>query len=141
MVFVTNPWKHEQQESKIIKLISDLHKLGYDVKSDKAPIPYYGQNNLSEIMYDYINRAEKVIVVLPESYKDGIDLSIDGIGNEYRNIKAGLYENWNKYILLFFKNDCFECEPTNKKGREIINISFDEPTPVRYTKLLKCLFH
>lgn len=138
MVFVINLWKHEQQDSKIIMLINDLHKLGYNVIYDKLYVQYYGQNNLSLIMYDIINQAEKVIITLPESYKDKIGSLMDGLGNEYRNIKSGIYENKNKYILLVFSNDCFEIVPTNFKGKEIINISLDEPITYRYTKLLKC---
>lgn len=140
MVFITSPWKDEQQDSKVTRLMDDLHKFGCTVKSDKT-LHYCEHNNLSEMMYDDINRAEKVIIILPESYKDKSDSLTDGIGNEYRNIISGMYKNGNKYILLIFANDSLKTASTDFKGREIININLDDPEPGRYMKLLPCLFH
>jgi len=138
MVFVTSLLKHEVQRGKVVMLINDLHNLGYNVKSDKVNDT---PNNLSELMYDNINRAEKVIVVLPELDKDKIDSSIHELGNEYRDIISGIYEKRNKYILLILTNRYFGIESRSFRGREIVNVNLDEPAPNRYIKLLKCLFH
>jgi len=138
MVFVTSLSEHKAQGSKVVMLINDLHNLGYNVKSDTA---YEASNNLSEIMYDNINRAEKVILVLPELDKDKMNSLINGLGNEYRDIISGIYEKRNKYILLIFTNKYFGIKSKNFKGREIINVNLDEPAPDRYIKLLGCLFH
>jgi len=138
MVFITSLLKHQAQGSKVVMLINDLHNLGYNVKSDAA---YEAPNNLSEIMYDNINRAEKVIIVLPELDKNKMNSLIHGLGNEYRNIISGIYEKCNKYILLSFTSKYFDIESKTLKGREIINVNLDEPTPDRYIKLLKFLFH
>jgi len=133
MVFVTSLLKHEAQGGKVAMLINDLHNLGYHVKSDKTDVAYYVPNNLSEIMYDNLNRAEKVIIVLPELDQDKLDSLIYGLGNEYRDIISGIYEKRNKYILLVFTTKYF--------GREIINVNLNKPSPDRYQKLLKCLIH
>jgi len=138
MVFVTSLSEHEAQGSNVVMLINDLHNLGYNVKSDTV---YETSNNLSEIMYDNINRAEKVILVLPELDKDKMNSLIHGLGNEYRDIISGIYEKRNKYILLIFTYKYFAIKSRSLKGREIINVNLDEPTPDRYTKLLRCLFH
>jgi len=141
MVFVTSLLEPEAQRSKVGMLINDLHHLGYHVKSDKLYEAYEVPNNLSEMMYDNINRAKKVIIVLPELDKDKMDSLIHELGNEYRDIIAGIYEKGNKYILLILTHQYFDIESKGFKGREIININLSEPAPNRYIRLLKCLFH
>ena len=133
MVFVTSLLKHEAPGGKVALLINDLHDLGYHVKSDRADETYYVPNNLSEIMYDNLNRAEKVIIVLPELDIGKMNSLIHGLGNEYRYIISGIYEKQNKYILLSFTNKYL--------GSEIVGVNLKEPSPDRYQKLLKCLIH
>ena len=120
MIFVSYSWLNGNPDSDVLNLVADLLNNGYDACCDKMIEQDETAIDLVEMMAKYMNEAEKVIVVLSESYKKKADSFEDGVGEEYRYIINDIKENRKKYIFVSFTEDFLKVLPDFLKGRKVL---------------------
>ncbi len=137
MIFISYSWLNQKPDEKVLKLVNDLRKHGYDAKCDIMDIQQTTSISFPQMMAQNLSSAEKVIIVLSSLYKQKADSFKDGVGDEYRYIITDISKNLNKYILVSFMplstQNISDITPDFLSGREIIELS---SIPLEASKLL-----
>lgn len=124
MIFVSYAWINDNPDERVLQLVTELRNKGFDVCCDVMFIGDRTSIHFKQMMAQKMQEAEKVIVVLSETYKKRADLFQGGVGDEYRYILGDIDICIKKYILISFSDRmCIEEVPAGLTGREIIYIN------------------
>lgn len=125
MIFVSYSWKNEKPDEMVLQLVAKLRENGYDAECDVMKMQEYASVDFTEMMAKNLQKAEKVIVVLSESYKKKADSFVGGVGMEYRYIISHISEEIKKYILVSFDKDLVKVQPDFLSQRQVIFLDLD----------------
>ncbi len=130
MIFVSYSRINNKSDDCVVKLVNKLRGLGYNVEMDEMIIQEKSSINFTEMMSKSLKTAEKVIVVLSESYKIKADSFLGGVGEEYRYIISDIKANDNKYILVSFDSNFTTCLdkilPDYLKERQVLYVDLND---------------
>lgn len=90
-------------QEDVISLTNYLRDLGFDAVVDVIEMGNNTAIHFREMMVRNIQNADKVLIILSETYKEKADSFKGGVGFEYRDIISEIDENKNKYILAVFQ--------------------------------------
>ena len=102
-----------------------MRENGYEAECDVMKIQEHASINFVEMMTRNLQEAEKVIVVLSESYKKKADSFVGGVGAEYRYIISHISEETQKYILVSFDRNLAKVQPNFLSQRQVIFLDND----------------
>lgn len=126
MIFISYAWIEGKTDEKVLQLVAKLREHGFEAKCDVMFIGERTSIHFKQMMAENLQRAEKVVVVLSETYKKKADLFEGGVGVEYKYILEDIDINCGKYILVTFNSSINDKEiPDLLRGREIICLSQD----------------
>lgn len=121
-IFVTYAWDGETPDKKVLTLVADLRKYGYDAFCDIMKSQEVTAINFHEMMAKSLQNTDKVIVVLSEQYKKKADSFAGGVGEEYRYLISDCGNKPQKYILVTFEKDIKKVIPDFLQGREVLSL-------------------
>lgn len=125
MIFVSYSWINEKPDKKVLQLVAKMRENGYEAECDLMKIQEHASINFVEMMTRNLQEAEKVIVVLSESYKKKADSFVGGVGAEYRYIISHISEETQKYILVSFDRNLAKVQPDFLSQRQVIFLDND----------------
>ncbi|BDZ76436.1 toll/interleukin-1 receptor domain-containing protein [Claveliimonas bilis] len=125
MIFVSYSWINEKPDKKVLQLVAKMRENGYEAECDVMKIQEHASINFVEMMTRNLQEAEKVIVVLSESYKKKADSFVGGVGAEYRYIISHISEETQKYILVSFDRNLAKVQPNFLSQRQVIFLDND----------------
>lgn len=120
MIFVSYSWINERPDDRVLKLVAHLREHGYEAECDVMKIQEHASVNFIEMMTKNLQEAEKVLIVLSESYKKKADSFSGGVGEEYRYIISHISEETQKYILVSFDRNLAKVQPNFLNHRQVI---------------------
>lgn len=120
MIFVSYSWINEKPDKKVLQLVAKMRENGYEAECDVMKIQEHSAINFVEMMTRNLQEAEKVIVVLSESYKKKADSFAGGVGAEYSYIISHISEETQKYILVSFDRNLAKVQPNFLSQRQVI---------------------
>lgn len=100
-IFVTYAWGNEKENMQVISFVDFLRRNGFDASCDIAETCKETAASFTSIMSKGLN-ADKIIVVLSESYKKKAMITGSGVWNEYKVISANIGIEPQRYILVSF---------------------------------------
>lgn len=137
-VFVSYAWINGKPDARVDGMVSDLRKMGYDVKYDRT-IKQGTAPLLTKMMVDGVLKSEKVIVVFSEEYKHKAESEhVSGVATEYGLILADILNNADKYIFVTFTLNREKVTPIGMEDRESIYIDLNSGVE-RYENLCRKL--
>jgi len=99
-VFISYSWDNEKHKAWVLKLANYLiEKAGCNVLLDQFDLT--AGKELTYFMENGLEKADKVLIILTEGYKERADARTGGTGFEYSLISQGLYDlqaNNDKFI-------------------------------------------
>lgn len=98
-IFISYSWEDESYNSQVKDFVNKLIDRGYDVCIDKREIESNYSIDMQEMMHKGLTEADKVIVLLSESYKKKAESFTGGVGQEFKLILADIVNQRRKYIL------------------------------------------
>ncbi len=119
-IFVSYSWINEKPDDNVLSLVSDLRDNGYDAICDVILSQSETAIHFPKMMAEGLKKANKVIIVLSEKYKEKADTFKGGVGNEYQYIIEDIINKKQKYILVAFEHDRDKVTPDFLRGREIL---------------------
>ncbi|MHB8064509.1 MAG: TIR domain-containing protein [Ruminiclostridium sp.] len=119
-IFVSYSWINEKPDDNVLKLVDELRCNGYDVVCDVMLSQHETAIHFPKMMAQNLKKADKVIIVLSEKYKEKADLFSGGVGDEYQYIIGDIKSKSKKYILVTFENNRDKVTPDFLRGREIV---------------------
>ena len=124
-VAVSYSWDNEQHKAWVLKLATDLRKLGIDVTLDVWDGMKFGKF-LPHFMAHAVKDSDRVICVMTPNYKKKTDNLEGGVGVEYSIISAEIKEDvkTEKFIPLF-RNGTEDDIPTFLLGRSYVDMRDD----------------
>ncbi|MBT9779627.1 TIR domain-containing protein [Clostridium sp. MCC353] len=126
MIFVSYSWVNEKPDETVLQLVAKLRKNGYEAECDVMKIQEHASINFVEMMARNLQEAEKVIVVLSETYKRKADSFSGGVGEEYRYIIGNISKETNKYILVSFDRNLENVQPKFLSRNQVIFLDDDD---------------
>lgn len=143
-VFISYTWDKDNPNHEIwvMKLATDLRKNGVDAILDKfenrsgADLPHF--------MDASVRDADRVLCIITEKYTEKANDLIGGVGYEYRDMTAEMYEDvkTNKFIPILRKGSFNkESIPTALFGRVAIDMRDDSKYEEGLEEILRDLFN
>lgn len=125
MIFVSYSWINEKPDERVFQLVAKLRENGYAAECDVMKIQEHSSINFREMMARNLQEAEKVIIVLSESYKKKADSFAGGVGEEYRYIISDISKETKKYVLVSFDRNLEKVQPNFLSQRQVIFLDDD----------------
>lgn len=125
MIFVSYSWIDEKPDKRVLQLVARLRESGYPAECDVMKMQEYASINFVEMMAKSLQEAEKVIIVLSESYKEKADSFGGGVGKEYSYIIGHISQEPRKYILVSFDRNLAKVQPNFLSQNQVIFLDDD----------------
>lgn len=134
-VAISYSWDDEQHKEWVLKLATDLRKLGIDVTLDVWDGMKFGKF-IPHFMAHAVKDSDRVICVMTPNYKKKTDNLEGGVGVEYSIISAEIKKDvkTEKFIPLFRDGDEADI-PTFLEGRSYVDMRDD----TKYGEALEAL--
>ncbi|MDR1002410.1 MAG: toll/interleukin-1 receptor domain-containing protein [Oscillospiraceae bacterium] len=120
-IFVSHAWVDDKPDDKVLQLVAELRNNSFYSTCDVILSDERTSIHFKQMMAENMQKAEKVIVVLSETYKEKADSFKGGVGEEYRYILDDIDVNENKYVLVTFEKR-EKVAPEMLRGREILEL-------------------
>lgn len=134
-VFVTYSQEGDAHNTHVLSLTYHLRKLGFEANTDLLLSQEQGSINLNRMMYQHLEQADKVVVVLSENYARKANNFTGGVGAEYEFIIGDINTKPQKYILVAleaYKDSLF---PTGLRSRLMLDLTTEEGMETLVRKL------
>lgn len=124
-------YAHDSKEydTKVETFVNQLRAAGYNATFDVILREQQTAIDFDEMMVSLIIKADKVIVLLSEKYKNKADNNEGGVGKEYKIIRTEIDNKIKKYIFVTFeklnKLDPKLLIPAGLGNREVLEIPED----------------
>jgi len=125
MIFISHAWINGKPDKRILQFVNFLRENGYEAVCDIMLQQEKPAIHFTEMMADALRKAEKIVIVLSEGYKEKADEFQGGVGTEYRYIIDDFAKNENRYVLVSFSGRSPSIIPDFLKGRDIVDLSTD----------------
>lgn len=125
-VFVTYSQEGDAHNTQVLSLTDHLRKLGFEANNDLLLSQQQGSINLNRMMYQHLEQADKVVVVLSDNYAKKANSFAGGVGTEYEFIIGDINVKPEKYILVAleaYKDSLF---PTGLRSRLMLNLTTEQ---------------
>ena len=119
-IFVSYSWINDVPDMKVLNLVASLRQHGYEATCDVILSQNETAINFNKMMAENLRKANKVIVVLSEKYKEKADSFSGGVGTEYEYILEDIKHNQKKYIFVSFEKERALVTPDFLLGREVL---------------------
>ncbi len=137
-VFISYSWDDEEHKDWILKLSHDLRMNGVETILDRYSLS--PGKNASHFMEDSIEKADKILIIFTENYKDRASSREGGVGIEYSMLNREICDNIidnDKYIPVLRKGSQKNSIPLFM--RQYIALYMTDDT--KYEEKLKELLH
>ncbi|WP_352415964.1 toll/interleukin-1 receptor domain-containing protein [Oscillibacter ruminantium] len=131
MIFISHAWVNRMPDIRVLSFVDYLRKNGYDAQCDVMLQQQQTAISFPEMMATSLATAEKIIVVLSETYKKKADGFEGGVGEEYRYIIGDFSQRTNRYILVSFGGRGSDIIPDFLRGRDIVDLKADKKNGYR----------
>jgi hypothetical protein len=139
-VFISYSWEEPEHTDWIIKLANRLTRNGINVIFDKYDLGI--GDNIPYFMEKSVERANKVLVILTQKYKEKADERKGGVGYEYSLINADLFGRLasnNKILPILRKGDFDSSIPKILRQFFICDMRSDLSFEKNYSELFSAI--
>ena len=139
-VFISYSWDSDPHKAWVKTLADRLIYAGVDVIIDQYDCK--SGDNFLHFMEDSVAKAERVLLILTEKFKDKADKRERGVGYEGQVISAELYEDGlsNKFIPVLRSGTPATSTPFYLKGRAGVDMRRDGDFEAELEQLLKDIY-
>lgn len=125
-IFVSYAWVDESPDDNVLNLVAILRENGFNAVCDVILRQRETAIHFTKMMAACLQKADKVIVVLSEKYKEKADSFKGGVGDEYQYIIEDIKAKSQKYIFVTFEADRDKVTPDFIKGRDVLLLNKPE---------------
>jgi len=119
-IFISYSWHVKEPDDSVLNLVAKLRIDGYNAICDVIRLQEETAMNFNQMMAESFSSANKVIIVLSQSYKEKADSFRGGVGEEYKFIISDITSQNKKYILVSYENNVDLVMPNFIKGRQVV---------------------
>jgi hypothetical protein len=139
-VFFSYSWDNETHKLWVLKLASELIKIGIEVLIDEWDLSRYN-NDLHVFMENGIRESQNIILVCTPKYRQKANDRIGGVGVENTIITGEFYEDGKglKFIPIVkdYADSLTECLPTYLKSKYAIDFNNPIDFKNRFDELVR----